>query len=190
MTRRLDRSFFARDVNIVARELIGARVVVAGPHGSIEAELCEVEAYGGSDDPASHAFRGPTPRCEVMFAEPGHLYVYRSYGVHWCMNVVTGSSGVASAVLLRAARLDSPASANVAAGPGLLTRFLGVGGEHNGLDVCAPDAEIHFMAAERPGPVATTPRIGITKATERPWRYVAQGFRAPRAPRRAARASR
>jgi DNA-3-methyladenine glycosylase len=102
---RCEREFFDRAVDDVAFDLVGAVVVVRGVEGSRRALIVETEAYGGADDPASHAFRGPTPRTAVMFGPAGHLYVYRSYGLHWCMNVVTGPGGVASAVLIRAAEL-------------------------------------------------------------------------------------
>ena len=93
---RLTRAFFARPVLDVAPELVGCHI----SHGGVTVRLTEVEAYDGSNDPGSHAFRGPTPRTQVMFGEPGGLYVYFTYGMHWCANLVCGPVGVASAVLL------------------------------------------------------------------------------------------
>jgi DNA-3-methyladenine glycosylase len=103
--RRLQRSFFAREVDVVARDLLG-RVIAADRDGeSVAVRLTEVEAYAGLDDPASHAFRGRTPRTSIMFGPAGHLYTYFVYGMHWCANIVTGADGDASAVLLRAGEL-------------------------------------------------------------------------------------
>ena len=128
------RSFFERDPDVVARDLVGADVVIRTAGHMVHARILETEAYGGGDDPASHAFRGPTPRCAVMFGPAGFLYVYRSYGVHWCMNVVTESTGTASAVLLRAAEIYSlpvdgaarDTKSLLLSGPGNLTRGLGI----------------------------------------------------------------
>ena len=149
--------------------------------------IVETEAYGGADDAASHAYRGPTRRCDVMFGPAGHLYVYKIYGVHWCMNVVTQEEGVASAVLLRGAELlDVPAhhegnvrSAAMLRGPGNLTRGLAVTGEDNGVDCCAgPLGRIAFVTgtalveSER---IARSPRVGISRAQERESRYFLDG---------------
>lgn len=182
---RLPRAFFARAPEIVARELVGALLVVRDPTRRVVARVVETEAYGGPDDPASHAFRGPTPRCAVMFGPAGHLYVYRSYGVHWCANVVTGPARHASAVLLRAAEVVEGESARtLLRGPGILTRTLGLTGDDNGADCCTRSARVTFALsgdASRPALVAT-PRVGISRAIDRPWRFVERGH--PAASRR------
>ncbi len=186
--RRLGRSFFARSPEVVARALLGTLLVVADGATRRVARVVETEAYGGPDDPASHAFRGPTPRCAVMFGPPGVLYVYRSYGVHWCANVVTGPRGAASAVLVRAAELLVPESGHLR-GPGLLTRALGVTGTDSGLDCCARDARVYFARDARGlagADVEATPRVGISREVERPWRFVVCARpAAPRGPRTA-----
>ena len=140
--------------------------------------ITETEAYAGARDPASHAFRGPTPRTEVMFGPAGVLYVYKSYGIHWCVNIVTGAPGVASAVLLRGARtLERDSSLAEMNGPGLLTRALEITGADNGLDVCRePPGRIYFLSRSRNERwrVSQSTRIGISKATDRPWRFFAE----------------
>jgi DNA-3-methyladenine glycosylase len=178
-----DRSFFERPVDDVAHDLVGTTLVLYDADLVLRARVVETEAYGGSDDPASHAFRGPTQRCAVMFGPAGFLYVYRIYGMHWCMNVVTGEAGEASAVLLRAAELrsrpvdgaESQAESTLLRGPGNLTRGLGVTGADNGLDCChSTSSRIAFCATtEGTGArrVGRSPRIGISKERERPSRY-------------------
>ncbi len=182
--RRLGRTFFARDPEVVARALLGTLLVVDDGATRRVARVVETEAYGGLDDPASHAHRGPTPRCAVMFGAPGVLYVYKSYGVHWCANVVTGSRGAASAVLVRAAELLAPEPGPLR-GPGILTRALGVTGADSGLDCCARGARV-FFARDALGladaGVEATPRVGISREVERPWRFVVRGH--PAASRR------
>ncbi|WP_250283336.1 DNA-3-methyladenine glycosylase, partial [Frankia sp. CiP1_Cm_nod2] len=137
-----DRRFYARPPLDVARDLLGVRLC----RGGVVVRLTEVEAYGGRDDPASHAFRGPTPRCAVMFGPPGHLYVYFVYGMHWCVNIVCGPPGAAAAVLLRAGEVVEGAAdavrgrthlrrAELARGPGRLARALAVDGSLNGADL-------------------------------------------------------
>lgn len=139
----------------------------------------EVEAYGGGDDPASHAHRGPTPRNRVMFGAPGHLYVYRSYGIHWCANVVCGPAGTAGAVLLRGGIPTDGIAAmirrrgrsdHLADGPGKLCQALGITGDLDGTSIVA--GPVRVVGEPRPGIVEATPRIGISRATERPWRFV------------------
>jgi DNA-3-methyladenine glycosylase len=173
------RAFFDRDVCEVARDLVGWTFLVDGLGGVI----VETEAYA-ADDPASHAFGGRSARNATMFGPPGHLYVYRSYGIHWCANVVCGDEGVGSAVLLRALEpthglaemrarrgLDDPHL--LAVGPGRLTQALGVTGGNDGDDLIAPPYEL--IAPARPVVVVTSRRIGITRAVERPWRYTLAG---------------
>jgi DNA-3-methyladenine glycosylase len=200
------REFFERPVLEVAPDLLGCLVVHDSAGGRVVVRLTEVEAYNGAADPGSHAFRGQTSRNAVMFGRAGHVYVYFTYGMHWCMNLVCGPVGVASAVLLRAgqvvegvqlAKARRPAArrdAELARGPARLTMALGVDGSRNGVDACDPASALRI----RPGdPVSSAlvhsgPRIGLTLATERPWRFWLAGepsvsaFRPgqPRAPRR------
>lgn len=147
-----------------------------------EVVLTEVEAYMGDRDEASHAFRGETPRNRSMFGPAGTLYVYRSYGIHWCMNVVTGPPGLAHAVLLRGgiptAGRETMAvrrgrSDHLTDGPGKLCEALGVTGAHDGTSVF--EGPVRLLAGELPDSmrVVATPRIGITKAAHHPWRFVA-----------------
>jgi DNA-3-methyladenine glycosylase len=175
VVRRLRRDFFARSVHEVAPELIGATLLVDGIGGTI----VEVEAYD-QEDPASHGFRGPTPRNAAMFGPPGHAYVYRSYGIHWCLNLVCGEEEVASAVLVRAleplAGVDEMRSRRgveeprlLCSGPGRLCQALAITRAHDGLPLDAPPFELRARRAAVD--VVTGTRIGITKAAERPWRY-------------------
>lgn len=177
----LRRDFFARDVHEVGPELIGATLLVDGIGGRI----VEVEVYA-RDDPASHGFGGPTKRNASMFGPPGRAYVYRSYGVHWCLNLVCEEEGVAAAVLLRALEpvrgsermaerrgTDDPRA--LCSGPGRLCRALGVTGAHDGLPLDEPPFELHARV-ERVEVVAG-PRVGITRAAELPWRYGLAGSR-------------
>jgi len=175
----LKRAFFARSVHEVAPDLIGATLLVDGVGGII----VEVEAYHHTD-PAAHSFRGPTPRNLVMFGPPGFAYVYRSYGIHWCVNFVCEKEGSASAVLVRALqpthgittmrrrrRLHDERS--LCSGPGKLTEALGITDAHNGLPLDTPPIALHART-EVPDIVAGV-RIGITKAVELPWRYGLKG---------------
>jgi DNA-3-methyladenine glycosylase len=173
--RPLKRAFFARSVHEVAPDLIGATLLVNGVGGII----VEVEAYHHTD-PAAHSFRGPTSRNRVMFGPPGVAYVYRSYGIHWCVNFVCEQEGSASAVLIRALqpthgiaamrrRRGSHVERSLCSGPGKLTQALGISDEHNGLPLDAPPITLHARA-NKPEIVAGL-RIGITKAVELPWRY-------------------
>ncbi|HMJ00234.1 MAG TPA: DNA-3-methyladenine glycosylase [Gaiellaceae bacterium] len=168
---KLRRSFFARSVHEVAPELVGATLLVGGVGGRI----VEVEAYD-REDPAAHSYRGQTARNASMFGPPGHAYVYRSYGVHWCLNLVCED---ASAALVRALEpthgLDTMAARRGTAeprlltvGPGRLAQALGITSEHDGLPLDRPPFELY---AGEDVQVETGPRVGITKATERPWRY-------------------
>ena len=147
--------------------------------------IVEAEAYD-HEDPASHGYRGRTPRTAAMFGPPGHAYVYRSYGIHWCLNLVCGEEGVADAVLVRALqptrglelmqarrRTDNPRL--LCAGPGRLCEALGVTREHDGLPLDRPPFEL--LERDRDVEVVAGPRIGITRAAELPWRYVEAGSR-------------
>lgn len=176
MDTRLPRTFFARSPVIVAQELIGSVMVVTHPDRQVRARIVETEAYDGANDPASHAYRGPTPRTQIMFGPAGHVYVYRSYGVHWCMNIVTGTPGTASAVLLRGATFAEEKGSDPTnmRGPGLLTRALGVTGDDNGQDVCRrPPGRFSFIGAPKGENVRVgrSTRIGLSKAQDRLWRF-------------------
>jgi len=175
----LRRAFFARSVHEVAPDLIGATLLVKGVGGII----VEVEAYHHTD-PAAHSFRGPTPRNQVMFGPPGFAYVYRSYGIHWCVNFVCEKEGSASAVLIRALepthgvplmrrrrRLHDERS--LCSGPGKLTEALGITHALNGLPLDAPPIALHARVGK--AEVAAGIRIGITKAVDLPWRYGLKG---------------
>ena len=175
----LDAGFFARSVHEVAPELVGVTLLVDGVGGPI----VEVEAYDPTD-PASHGYRGRTPRNAAMFGPPGRAYVYRSYGIHWCLNFVCEDEGVAAAVLIRALepkhgveRMEERRRIHnarlLAAGPGRLCEALGLTGAHDGLPLDRPPFELRPREAEVD--VATAPRIGISVATDLPWRYVARG---------------
>jgi DNA-3-methyladenine glycosylase len=172
---RLERDFFARSVHEVAPELIGCSLLVDGVGGRI----VEVEAYD-AEDPAGHGYRGPTARNRVMFGPAGHAYVYRSYGIHWCLNLVCGPAGSAEAVLVRAlepthglgamrARRGFDAERLLCSGPGRLCQALGVTGEHDGSPLDRPPFELR--TANEAAQLARGPRIGITRAADRPWRY-------------------
>jgi DNA-3-methyladenine glycosylase len=177
----IGKEFFARSVHEVAPDLLGVSLLVDGVGGAI----VEVEAYD-HEDPAAHGYRGRTERNASMFGPPGHAYVYRSYGIHWCLNFVCEEEGSASAVLIRALEpargleemrarrgLENPRL--LCAGPGRLCQALGVTREHDGLPLDAPPFELLEREAEPP--IAQGPRIGITKAAEQPWRYGVAGSR-------------
>jgi DNA-3-methyladenine glycosylase len=175
----LRRSFFDRPVLKVAPDLIGATLMVNGVGGRI----VEVEAYHHTD-PAAHSYRGPTPRNAVMFGPPGVAYVYRSYGIHWCLNFVCEEEGSASAVLIRALeptdglsrmrrRRGTADERLLCSGPGKLCEALGVTIRHNGL---ALDKTPFELRARKETPdIAVGARIGITKAVEKPWRFGLKG---------------
>jgi DNA-3-methyladenine glycosylase len=175
----LRRSFFARSVHEVAPDLIGVTLLVDGVGGRI----VEVEAYD-QEDPASHGHRGRTARNESMFGPPGHAYVYRSYGIHWCLNLVCGDEGVPEAALVRAleptAGLDLQRRRRgvedvraLCSGPGKLCQALGITREHDGLSLDRKPFRLEDR--EAPPEIVTAPRIGITRATELSWRYLEAG---------------
>ena len=179
--RRLSRTFFGRSVHEVAPELIGATLLFGGVGGRI----VEIEAYHHTD-PAAHSFRGPTPRNAVMFGPPGFAYVYRSYGIHWCLNFVCEPEGSASAVLIRAIeptaglpamrrRRGTSDDRLLCAGPGRLCEALGISRKHNGLALFEPPFELYARDGEVE--VVIGRRIGITKAAAKPWRYGLKGSR-------------
>ena len=179
--RRIGPDFFARSVHDVAPDLVGATLLVDGVGGTI----VEVEAYD-PEDPASHGYRGRTPRNAAMFGPPGHAYVYRSYGIHWCLNLVCEDEGTAAAVLLRALepthglermreRRRTDDARLLCAGPGRLCEALAVTGEHDGASIDQPPFELH--ARTRKVEVVAAPRVGITRAADLPWRYALAGSR-------------
>jgi DNA-3-methyladenine glycosylase len=173
------RRFFDRSVHEVAPELIGATFLFSGVGGII----VEVEAYHHTD-PAAHSYVGRTARNAVMFGPPGHAYVYRSYGVHWCVNFVCEAEGSASAVLIRALaptaglaimreRRGIENKRLLCSGPGRLCQALAITDAQNGWPLDAPP--FLLRAAAQPKEIAAGPRIGITKAAEKPWRYGLKG---------------
>ena len=180
-----DRSRVTGAAVSVAPRLLGAVLVSDVGGVEVAVRLTEVEAYEGGEDPASHAFRGPTRRTAVMFGPPGHLYCYFTYGMHWCANVVCGTDGVAAAVLLRAGEVirgvdaafaRRPAArrvADLARGPARLATCLGLRAAQNGVDLCAPDSQVRLesVRSRRARGIAVGPRVGIAVATERPWRF-------------------
>jgi DNA-3-methyladenine glycosylase len=191
--RPLPRAFYARDPRLVAPELLGKVL----RRGDLAARIVEVEAYCGSEDPASHAFRGPTARNASMFGPAGHLYVYFTYGMHWCANVVCGDEGVGVAVLLRAAeplagleamyrvRPAAKRDTDLCSGPAKLAQAFGLDRAHDGADLApalgpgvgaAPDRVTIVDDGEAPpGPVVRTGRVGIRRAVEVPWRWYVGG---------------
>jgi DNA-3-methyladenine glycosylase len=179
MPKRLRRAFFNRSVLEVAPDLIGATMLFDGVGGRI----VELEAYHHTE-PAAHSFRGPTPRNAVMFGPAGYVYVYRSYGIHWCLNFVCEPKGSASAVLIRAIeptvglkvmrrRRGLTDERLLCAGPGRVCEALGITVVQNGMALDAPPFELFARAGTVE--VVTGPRIGITKAAELPWRYGLKG---------------
>jgi DNA-3-methyladenine glycosylase len=188
---RLPRSFFDRSPDAVAPDLLGRVVRHRTEDGSVAVRLTEVEAYAGvGEDPASHAFRGPTPRNASMFAHPGTCYVYFTYGMHWCANLVCGPRGSAGAVLLRAgrvvegeelARSRRPAargSVDLAQGPARLAVSLGVDGAVDGVDVCARGSALTVLdgqVGDRSEPAAGS-RVGVGESgAHTQWRYWTRG---------------
>lgn len=190
--RTLGRAFYARDSLAVAPDLLHKVLVHDDPEvGRLAVRIVEVEAYRGADDAGSHGFRGPTPRTESMFGPPGHLYVYFTYGMHWCANVVTGAAGEANAVLLRAGepvdgieamRARRPAARrdrDLASGPAKLTQALGLTGVHDGVDLVARRGPVRILDDGVPPPAEPcwTARIGLApgRGDEHPWRVTVPG---------------
>jgi DNA-3-methyladenine glycosylase len=181
MARLLRKSFFSRSVLEVAPELIGATLLCKGVGGVI----VELEAYRQTD-PAAHSFNGRTERNAVMFGPPGYAYIYRSYGIHWCLNFVCEPEGSASAVLIRALAPTQGLSAMrrrrgvaeerlLCSGPGRLCEALGITDAHYGLALDQPPFEI--FARKEDVDIAVGPRIGLTKAVDQPWRFGLKGSR-------------
>jgi len=193
--RPLGRAFYQRPPRAVARDLLGRLLVRDTPEGRVAGRIVEVEAYDGANDPASHAYRGETRRNRVMFGPGGHAYVYFTYGMHYCVNVVTGPPGRAQAVLVRALepvegvtimrrRRGVELTERLARGPGCVARALGLTRADDGLDLTRGPLWILDAPARREGRrILRTPRIGIRHAAERPWRYVLAGHPCASGPR-------
>ncbi len=188
--RTLPRSFYARDSRELAPLLLNKLLVTRTHDGArLAARLVEVEAYCGSDDAGSHAYRGMTPRTEVMFGRPGHLYVYFTYGMHWCANVVATKDGDAAAVLLRGAapvdgidimrerRVKARRDRDLLAGPARLCQAFGLTGEHNGVDLVRGSVRIVDDGVAPPPAPGISTRIGLTpgRGDEHPWRFFVPG---------------
>jgi DNA-3-methyladenine glycosylase len=173
------REWFARPTVEVARDLVGCALVIdAGTPNAVVARIVETEAYLGTSDPASHAFRGPTPRSRVMFGPPGHLYVYFTYGMHHCANVVTEVDGIAGAVLLRAAAVEEGVATVTARrgeratgsgllrGPGNLCQGLGISRADDGMDLLDPGSRLHIDRRAGTPPITVGTRVGLRHATD------------------------
>ena len=181
----LGRAFFDRPAELVAPDLLGRTLVSDLPDGTVELRITEVEAYSGSADPAAHSYRGMTARNAVMFGEPGHVYVYFTYGMHFCANLVTGPGTTASGVLLRAGEIRSghelarrrrPSSrtaADLARGPARLASALGFDRALNGVDACSPGTPARILPGTPPeaASVSAGPRTGVSSAADIPWRF-------------------
>jgi DNA-3-methyladenine glycosylase len=202
--RQLTEQELAIDPVDAAKLLLGCVVESDGPEGTVAVRIVEVEAYRGGDDPASHCYRGRTPRNDVMFGPAGRLYVYFVYGMHFCANVVSLTDGVPGAVLLRAgeviggaelARARRPAArsdAELAKGPARLTTVLGLDRAHNGTDLTSPAATVRLLAGD-PVPatgVRSGPRVGVAVAVDVPWRFWIDGSPAVSTYRRGTRTTR
>jgi DNA-3-methyladenine glycosylase len=183
---RLERPFFARDTVSVARALLGQRLVRVVDGARLSGLICEVEAYAGPDDAASHAYRR-TPRSAIMYGPPGHAYVYFIYGMYFCLNAVTEADGHPGAVLLRAIlpldgietmreRRPGVRDSQLSDGPGKLCTALGISAAQNGLDLCtSEELFLETGAAVPDAAVTVTPRVGVrgdAGAVSRPWRFV------------------
>jgi DNA-3-methyladenine glycosylase len=183
--RRLPRAFYRRDPREVAPDLLGKLIV----GGAAVARIVEVEAYVGAEDPGSHAFRGLTKRNATMFGPPGHLYVYFTYGMHWCANAVCGHEGEGVAVLLRAAepvagteamwarRPKARRERDLLSGPARLCQAFGLDGSHDGADLVRADRGIALADDGTPPPAAplVSTRIGLSAGRDHPWRWCSPG---------------
>ncbi|MFI6505587.1 DNA-3-methyladenine glycosylase [Nonomuraea typhae] len=189
LLKPLPRAFFDRPSHVVAPELLGRVLVHGGGDGRVALRLTEVEAYGGpGEDPAAHTYRGRTPRNAVMFGPPGHLYVYFTYGMHYCANLVCLPEDHGSAVLLRAGeiveglplareRRAKSSDRDLARGPARLAVALGLHREHNGLDAVSGNGRLAVLEGEPADParIRSGPRTGISVAKETPWRFWIDG---------------
>jgi DNA-3-methyladenine glycosylase len=182
-TPRLDEAFFARSVHDVARDLVGCALL----HDGVGGIVVETESYH-RDDPACHAYGGPTPRSEILWGTPGTAYVYFSYGIHSLLNAVAEPEGEAAAVLIRAIeprwgieamreRRGREDVRELCSGPGKLTEALGVGLADNGRSLLEPPFDLRAPSGDPSLEIVTAPRVGITKAADFPWRFCAAGSR-------------
>lgn len=183
MADPLTRDFFVRPADEVGPDLLGCSLVVRSADGEVAIRLTEVEAYAGTDDPASHAWRGPTPRTAIMFGPAAHLYLYLVYGMHWCANIVTGHDGAAGAVLLRggevvagqalaATRRNLPVGdPRTARGPAGLVKSLGLTAADNGADLLSARFDLVSRVGGDLEPIVRGPRVGLTRAVDTPWRF-------------------
>jgi DNA-3-methyladenine glycosylase len=184
----LPREFFDRPADEVAPDLLGRHLERSSPDGPVLLRLTEVEAYAGEADPASHAYRGRTARTAVMFGAPGHAYVYFTYGMHFCVNLVCLAEGTAAAVLLRAGAVEAgheiarrrrprAADRDLARGPARLCQALAIDRDLNGADVCAPGGPLRVLdgPAVPAGRIRTGPRTGVNGAKDIPWRFWVDG---------------
>ncbi|MGA4986550.1 DNA-3-methyladenine glycosylase [Streptomyces cellulosae] len=181
-------NLLAHPAEEVAPRLLGSVLTCKTPEGTVSIAITETEAYSGTADPASHAYRGQTPRNAVMFGPAGHLYVYRSHGLHWCANIVTGTDGIASAVLIRAGRViegedlarkrrgERVESPRLARGPGNFCQALGITAEHDGADLLTGTSVV--LSEGEPVPAALIqvgPRVGVSKAHDWQHRFYLAG---------------
>jgi DNA-3-methyladenine glycosylase len=182
---RLTRPFFERYTPDVARELLGCLLVRRIGRRTLSGRIVEVEAYRGSDDPASHSYRGATKRSSIMFGEGGHVYVFFSYGFHWCLNFTTEEEGQPGGVLIRAlepvdgveemARNRGVSEVGrLTDGPGKLTKALSIDGDFNGEDL-VKSRRLYVLGREEPVRVGASARIGISRGLEQQWRYFVEG---------------
>ncbi|MFC5186475.1 DNA-3-methyladenine glycosylase [Actinomadura harenae] len=184
----LPRTFYDAPVEFVAPRLLGSVLVHTTVEGTVAVRLTEVEAYAGPRDPASHAYRGQTGRNAVMFGPPGHTYVYFTYGMHHCVNLVCGPAGTASGILLRAgeiiaghdlaaARRPGASARDLARGPARLCKALAIARPENGLDVCDPDGPLRVLRGDPlvPTAVRSGPRVGVNGGKDTPWRFWIDG---------------
>ena len=192
----LPPSFYSRDTEVVARELLGAVLRSETPDGVVSGRIVETEAYLGEHDEACHAVVGETERTRCLYGPPGTAYVYFIYGMHWCFNAVTREAGLPSAVLVRALeplegielmrerRRHPRHQRDLTNGPGKLCAALGISGRHNGLPLYRPPLTIHRGVEVADADVIVTPRIGITRSADWPLRWIIKGnpyvSRAPR----------
>ncbi|MFK0203795.1 DNA-3-methyladenine glycosylase [Streptomyces lavendulae] len=178
----MNTDFLAHPAEEVAPKLLGSVLTCKTPEGTVSIAITETEAYSGEADPASHAYRGRTPRNAVMFGPAGYLYVYRSHGLHWCANVVTGTDGIASGVLIRAGRViegqdlarkrrgERVESPRLARGPGNLGQALGITAEHNGADLLTGTSVVLSEGEPIPAElIRVGPRVGVSKAHD--WQH-------------------
>ena len=183
------RDELALDPVDLAQVLLGSVIEADGPDGTVGVRLVEVEAYRGEDDPASHCYRGRTPRNTVMWGPAGHLYVYFVYGMHFCANIVGSHEDVAGAVLLRAGevvsgldivrkrRPNARGTGELAKGPAILTSVLRIDRAQNGVDLTDPSSPVRLRVGARVAPedIRTGPRVGVAMAMETPWRFWIDG---------------